>query len=168
MAYSIAFKANMVKRMTARRPVSATALAEETGVSQATLSRWKSEASSVRPVTNDNTPKRTQDWTPEEKLRAVLETSGLDGTKFGAYLRSHGLHSEQLETWRKDALAGLGGGGHTKGKRTAERRQIRLLEREVRRKDKALAETAALLVLKKKFNGLFADEDDDTSGTSGE
>ena len=55
------------------------------------------------------------------------------------------------------------GGPANAGKRTPEQREIRRLEREVRRKDKALAETTALLVLKKKFDALFADEDSDTS-----
>ncbi len=59
-------------------------------------------------------------------------------------------------------LAALGGAA-AKGKRSNEQREIRRLEREVLRKDKALAETTALLVLKKKFNALFEDEGDDTN-----
>lgn len=173
MAYSVAFKASMIRKMTGRGAVTATALADETGVSQGTLSRWKRDASSVLDVAVDDKPlereesgKRVQDWTPEEKFRAVMETSGLSEAKLGAYLRRHGLHSAQLDTWRAEAhkaAVGALGGATTKGKRSAEQRQIRRLEREVQRKDKALAETTALLVLKKKFNALFEDEDDDTN-----
>lgn len=167
MAYSAAFRASMINKMTGRGAVTATALANETGVSQATLSRWKREASSVLEVPKDKPteqrePKRVQDWTPEEKFRALMETSGLEGPQLGDYLRRHGLHSDQLSAWRAEAMGALGGPANA-GKRTPEQREIRRLEREVRRKDKALAETTALLVLKKKFDALFADEDSDTS-----
>ena len=173
MTYSAAFKASMIKKMTGRTAVTATVLASETGVSQATLSRWKREASSVlsvpkskpAPPTERPEPKRAQDWTPEEKFRALMETSALPGPELGEYLRRHGLYSDQLSTWRAEAMGAL---GHqpAKGKRTPEQREIRRLEREVRRKDKALAETTALLVLKKKFDALFVDEDSDTSPES--
>lgn len=170
MSYSAAFRASMIKKMTGRGAVTATALSSETGVSQATLSRWKREASSVLEVPKDKPteqakPKRAQDWTPEEKFDALMETSGLDGTELGDYLRRHGLHSDQLSAWRAEAMGALGTPAKT-GKRSPEQREIRRLEREVRRKDKALAETTALLVLKKKFDALFADEDSDTNPES--
>ena len=170
MTYSAAFKASMIKKMTGRTAVPATVLANETGVSQATLSRWKREASSVLSVPKSKPieqpePKRAQDWTREEKFRALMETSALQGPELGEYLRRHGLHSDQLSAWRAEAMGALGHQS-TKGKRTPEQREIRRLEREVRRKDKALAETTALLVLKKKFDALFADEDSDTSPES--
>lgn len=175
MGYSAAFKASMIRKLTGRGAVTATALARETGVSQGTLSRWKREASSVVDVSSDDTPadrskpgKRAQDWTPEEKFRAVMETNGLSDAELGTYLRRHGLHSTQLEAWRAEAMSAAMGalGGAGKGKRTPEQRQIRRLERELRRKDKALAETTALLVLKKKFDALFGDEENDTSEES--
>lgn len=176
MAYSVAFKASMIRKMTGRGAVTATALADETGVSQGTLSRWKRDASSAlcvavddKPVEREEAGKRAQDWTPEEKFQAVMETGGLNEAELGAYLRRHGLHSTQLDTWRTEAhkaAVGALGGAAAKGKRSAEQRQIRQLEREVQRKDKALAETTALLVLKKKFNALFEDGEDDTTPRS--
>ncbi len=122
-----------------------------------------------KPVGREEPGKRAQDWTPEEKVRAVMETGGLSEAELGVYLRRHGLHFDQLETWRAEArkaAVGALGGATTKAKRSAEKREIRRLEREVQRKDKALAETTALLVLKKKFNALFGDEDDDTTPRS--
>lgn len=167
MTYSTAFRASMVKRMTGRGAVSAMALAKEVGVSQATLSRWKRESSSVLDVSHEVTPpKRAQDWTPEEKVKAVMETGGLSEAELGAYLRREGLHATQLETWRKEATdaaqQALGGNG-PKSKRSAEQKRIQALERDLRRKDKALAEATALLVLKKKLELLFGDEEDGTS-----
>lgn len=63
-------------------------------------------------------------------------------------------------------LHGLGKQSTTK-KSTTEAKQIRGLENELRRKDKALAETAALLVLKKKVQAIWGDEDDYTVGKNG-
>ncbi len=168
----------MVKKMTGRRAVSANALAKDVGVSQATLSKWKREASRVLDVSSkepekveSTAKKRAQDWTAEEKMQAIQETAGMDEAGLGVYLRRTGLHSDQLEAWRSEAsqaaMVALGG-GTTKGKRTPEQRRVRQLERELRRKDKALAEATALLVLKKKFDSLFTDEDSDTSETSDE
>lgn len=159
----------MVKKMTGRNAMSASALAEETGTPQTTLWRWKRDASSVLDVSEERkkpetlNAKRSQDWTAEEKLEAMLESGGLSDDELGAYLRRKGLHADTLALWRQDALDALGGGRKNRSKRSVEQRKIRSLEKDLRRKDKALAETTALLVLKKKFNALFGDEDDDTN-----
>ena len=95
--------------------------------------------------------KRPQDWTAEEKLQAVIEAAGLPEAELGEFLRRQGLHEAQLQQWRDGVLAGLE--QHTKRgsrKSSPEARRVRELERELARKEKALAEAAALLVLKKK------------------
>jgi hypothetical protein len=112
-------------------------------------------------------PRRPQDWTAKEKLDAVTEASGLSEEALGAFLRTKGLHEAQLEQWRKKAEEALSGQGDTKARRSNSLR-IRELERELRRKDKALAETAALLILKKKLAALWEDEDDATKPSNGE
>ena len=172
--YSNEFKDTMIQKLLTPGGPSATALAEKTGVSQSTLSRWLREAVSVALVANDTEKKpppregrRPEDWPPVERLRVVRETEGLEGSELGTYLRREGLHEATVEGWREDvdaaALAALGG----KRKRSREQKQIRQLQRELERKDKALAETAALLVLAKKARALWGDEDDDTNGRSG-
>ncbi len=103
--------------------------------------------------------KRPQDWSPEEKLAAVLEAISLSEEDLGAYLRSRGLHEAHLQQWHDQMLCGL---EPLPGKR-AEQRRIKSLEKELQRKEKALAEAAALLVLKKKAQELWEDEDDDTT-----
>ena len=173
MQYTETFRARMVRRMLGPKAVTATVLAEETGISQPTLSRWLRETASVQAMsTRDKAPpkgappsapegKRAQDWTPEEKLRAVVEAMDLEGKALGEYLRRRGLHQEQLAQWRQSAKAALE--GHASRRREkAERKQIKELEKQLRHKEKALAETAALLVLRKKANALWGDADDDT------
>jgi transposase len=173
MVYAENVKARMFRRMVGPDAVSATSLARETGISQATLSRWL--AASIKGVSNSKpdapttevtaTPKRPQDWTALERAQAVLAASQLDETQLGEFLRRAGLHREQLEEWTsalEEALA------QTRQVRrpSADAKRIKELEREVARKDKALAETAALLVLKKKMAVLWGAEDDDTDPRS--
>jgi transposase len=82
--------------------------------------------------------------------------------ELGEWLRRKGVHAAQLEEWRAQALGGLKGPTQQRKAAAAEARHIRQLERELVRKDKALAEAAALLVLKKKVQEIWGDEDDDT------
>ena len=77
-------------------------------------------------------------------------------------MRRQGLHEAQLQQWRDQMLAGLEPMTVPRGKKAPEGKRVRELEKELRRKDKALAETAALLVLKKKAQAIWGDEDDDT------
>jgi transposase-like protein len=120
----------------------------------------------MRPTVTNTPPK---DWTPEEKLKAVLESASLSDEELGAFLRRNGLHETHLQQWRIQMLQGLGKPvSAPKGKTApAQAKEIRNLEKELRRKDKALAETAALLVLKKKVQQIWGDEDDDTAGKNG-
>ena len=174
MLYTETFKARMVRRMLGPKAVSAHELAGDVGVSQPTLSRWLRETSSFRamakkdpkeapPPVRAGVARRPQDWTVDERLRAVAETLALDGEELGVYLRSNGIHREQIEQWRAEARAGLELPSRRR-RPAGETKRIKELERELRRKDKALAEAAALLVLRKKVQALWGDEDDDTDG----
>ena len=151
MKYSEAFKSKMVRRMTEPNGLSANALSEEIGISQPTLSRWLRESAKVSAMASSKTKhKRPGDWTPGEKIAVVAEAARLSDEKLGAFLRSKGLHQSQLETWRRTLVEALGQKSSRRAKASPEKRRVQELEKELLRKDKALAETAALLVLKKK------------------
>jgi transposase-like protein len=158
MKYSTKFKSKMVRRMTGPDSLSATALAADIGIAQSTLSRWLREAASGKvsamPKTKTTKDKRPQDWTPGEKIAAVAEAAGLSDEELGAFLRRKGLHQAQLGTWRTTLIEALNSKLPRQAKVSPEKRRVRELEKELRRKDKALAETAALLVLKKNHPGL--------------
>ena len=154
--FSVAFKQKMVERLTGRNAVSATQLARETGVNQQNLSRWLQEARSL-PIMADQ-PKPVRMWTVEQKVRVLADTSQLDGEELTGYLEREGVKRAEYEQWRM----ALDEGGVAS---TSTNKRIRQLERELARKEKALAEAAALLVLKKKVDTLYGeDEDDDTNG----
>lgn len=155
--YSESFKTRMVQKMWPPNGRTAGALAEETGLSQPTLSRWLREARKVGVM---NTPAKK--WTLVEKLRVLIEASRLDESTLGEFLRREGLHEAQLKPWRAEVEAALGDASK-RGKRSAAAKRIKELERELRRKDKALAEASAILVLKKKAAAIWGDGDDDTT-----
>ena len=144
-------------------------LAEEFGIGYSTLGKWLRDYrnSGEQPLAKKE--KRPQDWSIEQRFDAVLETRDLSEEEVGRWCREHGLHTHQLSRWRQDAMAGTGGKAATgeQGETRRLRGQVKELKKELRRKEKALAETAALLVLKKKVQAIWGDEDDDTEPRSG-
>jgi transposase len=151
---------------------SATALAKESGVSQQTLSRWLREAATLGSMADERreeaeteqTQRRPEDRSAEEKMRLVVEAGALSDDELGAFLRRHGVHAADLQRWREAMLSSLSAG--TRRVARGEAKRVKQLERELRRKDKALAETATLLVLQKKVQTLLGDEGDDTEPES--
>jgi transposase len=164
--YSRAYRARLTKRLTGPNSIRPAKLAEQTGVSQATLYRWKQKAESAPPVAPRKPKKRSRKskakkvWPLADKLRILSESNGLPDSELGAFLRKEGVHPDQLQVWRDALDESPSSGG------SAARRRIKELERELRRKDKALAEAAALLVLQKKMREILADEDGYTDESS--
>ena len=174
--YSEAFKRKVLQRLLMPTGPSANQLSQEVGVAQSTLSRWLREAATLDPVTKRRRPRpslnrpveqrRPDDRQADEKLRLMLEASALSEAELGEFLRRNGLHEADLAAWREAALTALSGGAVPS--RSGEGKRVRELEKELRRKDKALAETAALLVLQKKVRAIWGDGDEDTKPGSDE
>jgi transposase-like protein len=126
-------------------------IAQGLGVSSWSLYQWSKRYGNAERMKQQRIP---SERSAEEKLKAVIEFEGLTGDKQGEYLRREGLHSDHIAGWKKRMEAGLEGGGGLSAASRAERAQdkqkIKELEKELCRKERALAETAALLVLKKK------------------
>lgn len=142
-------------------------------MAQPTLSKWL--RASVGGVSKDEVGSdRLRDRTPEEKATLVFEAKGLRGEELGAFLRRNGLHEadlEELRVWlaeRLDPKVSRRQEDARRRTRKADQKKIKQLEKELRRKDKALAEAAALLVLSKKYNALMGVEGDDTMETNDE
>jgi transposase-like protein len=153
--FSLAFKKEMVTRMVGADAMSARRLAARTGVSQEALSRWLRDARNLSGM--ESTPPGRR-LTLDDKVRILAAARELEGEALLACLATEGVTLGDLEEWRL-ALEQDG----TAARATT--RRIRNLERELARKDKALAEAAALLVLQKKAQALFSvDEDDDPDG----
>ena len=181
MQYTDMFKNTMIQKMSGPDAISATALSKQVNVPQSTLSKWlrmagvspsygyPNNAHEYTKMAKIKNPKRPNDWSAEDKLKIILEAASLNDEQLGAFLRKKGLHQAHLDQWRSQMLDGLQNGFSKKRNRQKinDAKRIRALEKELNRKDKALAETAALLVLKKKVQEIWGDEDDPTAGSNG-
>lgn len=178
----------MVQKLSGPHAMTATALSDEVGVAQGTLSRWLKSAATVgrkmsAPDEDDKSgdedktrPSTPAEWDAEAKVALVMEAMATPNTDLGAFLRRKGVHEAQLVEWRKQVTeAAVAAMSPPKPltraqriKKAEEVQEIRRLQRELARKDKALAETAALIVLKKKAQEIWGDVDDDTDPKSDE
>jgi len=169
--YSEKYRARVVQQLLTPNGKTASELARELGVSQSTLSRWRRRATtgSVRAIMTKQpeVTKRESEWSPQEKLDFLLVAMACSDDDLGALLRRRGVHEATYQQWRQAALTGLTGAEQvvkqSRKERREEQRRMKKLERELRRKDKALAETAALLVLQKKLPSILGVEDESTS-----
>jgi len=182
--YSASVRARMVRKLTGPNPISQADLARDTGVPQATLSRWVREAGSVMPVprkkrmsalatpsgetptTTPTPPKRPQDWTALERADVVVKASRLAPQELCEFLRSQGIHRETLKEWTTALEETLSAYAPRSPRALSDAKRIRELERDLARKDRALAETTALLILKKKMALFWGDEESDTEPKS--
>ena len=103
-------------------------------------------------------------WSPEQKFSIVLETASLSEIELSEYCREKGLYPEQVKEWKESCIAGNQTQAQQRKQltqeRKADRKRIKELEKELKRKDAALAETAALLVLRKKLNAYWGEDED--------
>ncbi len=143
-------------------------LVRDTGISDVTLYTWRKKAVSKGvPVPGDG--KNPDQWTPENKFAVIIETAALNKAEIAEYCRKKGLFSEQIQQWKGAFInsASSQPDSQLKQRKTLSNEQkkdkqiIKKLERELNRKDKALAETAALLVLAKKAREIWGAPEDD-------
>ena len=147
--YSQKFKERVVARLLPPESSPVEAVSQMVGISVTTLERWRAECL-AKPSGDE-----VRHWTAAARLEAVIATAAMNEVARSAWCREHGVYPTELERWKQDAIGGLGEPRETESvalKR--ERRRNKELERELHRKDKALAETAALLVLSKKLQAI--------------
>ena len=161
--HSSKFKEAAVEKLVNRGGRTVAAIATEVGVSDATLYQWRKDFAYNSGM--KKSAKRPQDRSASEKLKAVINFESLPEEKRGEFLRREGLHVEHVAAWRKQLEGVLAGSGKLtaadRAERAEDRRKIKELEKELRRKDKALAETTALLVLKKKAHLIWGTGEDE-------
>jgi transposase-like protein len=139
-------------------------VSRETGVSEQTLYNWRNRLRHEgRAVPADS--KNPENWCGENKLAVVIETAALNEEQLAEYCRKKGLYVEQVMRWREAAIAGAETlrplSAEERRELQQERKKTRKLEKELKRKEKALAEAAALLVLQKKAQAIWGDGEDD-------
>lgn len=136
-------------------------VAEEEGISEATVYNWRKQARERGELYPD-AGSDAQGWSARDKFAAVIETAAMNESERSEYCRRRGLYPEQLAAWRRaceqaNDWAEERSASQVKTDRE-QRRRMRELERDLSRKEKALAETAALLVLSKKARAIWGTE----------
>ncbi|MGI6156394.1 MAG: transposase [Enterococcus lemanii] len=158
--YTDEFKATTIQRMMPPKNEGVRQLSEELGIPEATLYSWRKKARMQGKATPGG-KKHTEKWSSEDKFLIVMETFPMNQADLAAYCRKKGLFKEQIEAWKKTCLsANTQEENRTKAlsiELKEEKKQARQLEKELRKKEKALAEAAALLLLRKKAQAIWGD-----------
>lgn len=163
MGYSQERKESVLKKMLPPDNMSITALSKQEGISEPTLYNWRKEARAQGRLMpdSDNTP---NGWTSRDKFAVVMETAAMNQAEIATYCREKGIFVEQLTQWRAACEQAndwsQASEKELKSATKADRKKVAELEKELVRKEKALAEAAALLILRKKFNALFEEPED--------
>ena len=162
--YSEAVKADVRKRMSPPQRQSVARISEELGIHVMTLYKWR-KAWRLQGEVVPASEKEPEGWSAADKFTVVLETAGLNATELSAYCRQKGLYPEQVDRWRQasqDAnekpVLTMKEQKELEKLRAQDQREIKQLKQEMRRKEKALAEAAALLMLRQKWEA-FCSED---------
>lgn len=162
--YTEEFKERVVRKMMPPNAKSVAQVSRDTSVSEQTLYNWRNRFRNEGKVVpaDSSIP---DNWSGKDKLAVVIETSALNEQELSEYCRSKGLYPEQIKRWKEMAISG---NDNPEKLTRAERKEwqqekvkTRGLEKELRRKEKALAETAALLVLKKKARAIWGEDEDE-------
>ena len=153
----------MLKRMLPPNNMAIRQLSQAEGISEATLHKWRAEARGKGQLLPD-ADAGPEGWTSRDKFAAALETAALNEAELAEYCRRRGLYPAQIAAWRsaceqandwdRSSLARISQA--TK----EEKKRVKDLERDLARKDRALAETAALLVLRKKASAIWGGDED--------
>ena len=162
--YSNERKASILNKLLPPSNKSVAEVAKEEGVSAQTLYNWRSKVKESGLPVPGKSP-TTQQWSADAKLAVVIETAGMSASERSQYCREKGLYVEQVNEWREQCLGGFQSSREraqaAKKQAKSDRAEIKHLKKDLRIKEKALAETAALLVLRKKLNALWGEEDEE-------
>lgn len=165
VTYNEEFKEAMLQKVLANPGGRVLDIAMEAGIPPSTLRTWYYKHCNDHGAQMAKTKKKRRE--AEDKFNSVVETAHMSEAEISEYCRTHGIYPEELKQWREDCIAGCRSNPDKKvldqarnDKKLLEKKS-KLLEKELRRKDKALAEAAALLVLKKKAQAIWGEPEED-------
>ncbi len=162
--YPKEFKDQILKRLLPPNSESVKRVAKETGVSHQTLRNWMQEAH-IHDLVQNLPPEPTSSLSTSEKFRVVVETLNMSEEELSEYARRTGLYVAQIKDWREvcinaNATEDVKKRSLQKELKAVHKENIEL-KKDLRKKEKALAETAALLVLRKKAEAIWGESGDD-------
>ena len=164
MNYSPELKEAMLRRMLPPNNESITKISKEEGISEQTLRNWRDSAR-ANGTPAPGTDAVPEDWSTQDKFLVVVETAKLNETELADYARKKGLYVEQIKAWRDACMNASGGITKEAARLNRELKEAekknKQLARELDRKEKALAEAAALLVLRKKAEAIWGEPEEE-------
>ena len=159
--YSNERKEAILKKLLPPFNMTVAEVARQEGMAPQTLYHWRDQAKKSGVPVPGKTPTSEQ-WSAETKLAVIVETAVMSESELGQYCRAKGLFVEQIKRWKDDCLAGF---QSTKEQEKAalkqakaDKNEIKTLKKDLLKKNAALAETAALLVLRKKLNAFWGED----------
>ena len=157
--YSANFKHEAVKKYLNRGTKTIEEIADELNIPSRNLYRWIKSLCGSDMNSNRKTGKRS----PEEKLKIIMETASLGESELGEYLRKNGLHSQEIEAWKEAFIGAIKWPGRPRKDEEVSslRKKEKELQKELNRKEKALAEMAARVVLLKKSQEIFGETEEE-------
>lgn len=161
VSYSEKFKQNAV-RMYLTQGFSYPQLSEKLNVSRSSLHYWVQKYGKIQDMKQPD-KKLSKSWSPEQKLEALLKTASMNEEELGQYLRSNGLHSSDIESFKKICLEGFSTKGRPKldPEVVALRKENKALDKDLKRNQKALAEQSARIILLKKSHEIWGTPEED-------
>ena len=159
-SYTKEFKASVLKRLEQPTTDTITSVSKELGIPRTTIYQWiKKEEKKDNKSSVNNKP--SHKWNSKDKFHIVLETASFTESELAEYCRRKGIYVDDVTIWREQCLTAnqaiLEDPKELKESLKREKDINKELKRELRIKEKALAETAALLVLRKKANAIWGD-----------
>ena len=163
MSYSKERKQAILSKLLPPQSLSISALSKQEGIPKGTLYDWRNQARLSGKLVPSGTKVKADNWSSADKFLAVIETASKNQSELSVWCRERGIYPEQIEAWRL-ACEQANEWQISKKKQIAEQQKkdknkIALLEQDLRKKEKALAETAALLVLRKKAAAIWGRSD---------
>ena len=164
--FSQEFKVQSVEKALSRRADQTLKdIADNISVGYSTLQTWIRLAKQNKlenPETNMSTEKSPQSWTKTQRLEAVMDSHGLNDEQLSAYCRKNGIYPHHVKEWKSDFLSENQASDSTSRLDQKKLKQEnKRLQKELNRKDRALSETAALLVLSKKCQAIWGGKEVD-------
>jgi transposase-like protein len=155
--YTESFRQQALEKVFTRGSNSIRVVAEDLNMSYGTLRNWMKADRIRSPANAGLRSKRPHDWSLADRLQILMESHGLDEEALNVLCREKGIFRHHLEQWQAAFTAS--GAVDTRSQLRELKEQNKALTRELNRKEKALAEAAALLVLQKKYQALWEEKD---------
>lgn len=157
-------KDEIVKRMMPPHNEAVAKISKEEGITEVTLYKWRKQARVAGTATPGN-GQTSDKWSSQDKFLVVMETFTMNELELAEYCRKKGLYREQIEEWKSVCLQ-ANGQAFDQSKQLnvelkEEQKRSKALEKDLQKKEKALAEAAALLLLRKKAQAIWGDDEDE-------